>query len=142
VSSSIRAGQVLWTAACTARMGGQEDNAMPIYEYDCVGCGDFALLRLMAERDQPCQCPTCGGLAVRVILSAPGLATMAGSQRRANEVNERSAHAPQSLAEYKERRKHGAGCSCCGPSRPTTPTKANPHGLKASPSARPWMISH
>ena len=43
---------------------------MPIYEYDCAGCGDFALLRPMAERDQPCQCPTCGGLAVRVILSA------------------------------------------------------------------------
>ncbi|MCQ4323401.1 FmdB family transcriptional regulator [Stutzerimonas stutzeri] len=115
---------------------------MPIYEYDCAACGDFTMLRLMADRDQPCACPACGGEARRVILSAPGLATMAGSQRRAIETNERSAHAPQSLAEYKANRKHGAGCSCCGPSKPNTPTKANPHGLKASPSARPWMISH
>ena len=115
---------------------------MPIYEYDCAGCGDFSVLRPMAERDQPCACPACGAAATRVILSAPGLATLAGSQRRAHETNERSAHAPKSLAEYMESCKHGAGCSCCAPSKPVERTKANPHGLKASPSARPWMISH
>lgn len=115
---------------------------MPIYEYACPDCGDFTLLRPMADRDQPCACPYCAAESRRVILSAPGLATMPGSQRRANETNERSAHAPQTLAEYQSKRKHGAGCSCCGPSKPNVPTKANPHALKASPSARPWMISH
>ncbi|CAD5107477.1 FmdB family zinc ribbon protein [Zestomonas carbonaria] len=115
---------------------------MPIYEYDCPDCGDFTLLRPMAERDQPCACPYCDNASGRVILSAPGLATMPGNQRRARDANERSAHAPQTLEEYKSKRQHGAGCSCCGPSKPNAPTRANPHALKASPSARPWMISH
>jgi putative FmdB family regulatory protein len=114
---------------------------MPIYEYDCPACGDFTQLRPMAERDAACACPACGTASVRVILSAPGLATMASGQRRAMETNERSRHAPQTSAEYQARR-HPAGCSCCGPSKPTAPTKANPHALKTSPSARPWMISH
>lgn len=115
---------------------------MPIYEYDCAQCGDFSLLRPMADRDQPCACPGCTGESTRVILSAPGLATMAGSQRRAIETNERAAHAPQTLAEYSSKRKHPAGCSCCGPSRPNVPTKANPHAMKGKPAGRPWMISH
>lgn len=115
---------------------------MPIYEYDCPSCGDFTVLRPMAERDAACACPYCATPSARVILSAPGLTSMAGSQRRAHETNERSAHAPQSLDEYKANRKHPAGCSCCGPSKPVERTKANPYGLKASPSARPWMISH
>lgn len=115
---------------------------MPIYEYDCPHCGDFTVLRPMAERDQACACPYCDTASERVILSAPGLATLPGSQRRAHESNERSANAPMNLDEYKASRKHPASCSCCGPSKPVQRTKANPHGLKASPSARPWMISH
>ena len=115
---------------------------MPIYEYDCPHCGDFTVLRPMAERDQACACPYCDTASERVILSAPGLATLPGSQRRAHESNERSANAPMNLDEYKASRKHPAGCSCCGPSKPLQPTKANPHALKASPSNRPWMISH
>ncbi|MBA4682775.1 MAG: zinc ribbon domain-containing protein, partial [Pseudomonas sp.] len=70
---------------------------MPIYEYDCPSCGDFTVLRPMAERDAACACPYCDTPSERVILSAPGLTSMAGSQRRAHETNERSAHAPQSL---------------------------------------------
>ncbi|MDU4251048.1 zinc ribbon domain-containing protein [Pseudomonas sp.] len=115
---------------------------MPIYEYDCPNCGDFTLLRPMSERDQPCACPCCETQSVRAIFSPPGLATLPGSQRRANEANERSRHAPQTLEEYKANRMHGAGCSCCAPSKPVQRTKHNPHGLKASPAARPWMISH
>lgn len=115
---------------------------MPIYEYACPHCGDFTLLRPIAERDAPCACPHCESLSERVILSAPGLATMPGSQRRAHEGNERARHAPQTLDEYKATRKHAAGCSCCSPSRPAARSKANPQGLKASPAARPWMISH
>ncbi|MCA9729135.1 MAG: zinc ribbon domain-containing protein [Candidatus Eisenbacteria bacterium] len=34
---------------------------MPFYEYHCPGCGQpFTLLRPMAERDQPAECPQCG----------------------------------------------------------------------------------
>ena len=67
---------------------------MPIYEYDCPQCGDFTVLRPMAERDEPCACPYCDTQSARVILSAPGLATLPGSQRRAHETNERARHAP------------------------------------------------
>jgi len=115
---------------------------MPIYEYDCPHCGDFTLLRPMAQRDDPCACPDCAAPSPRVILTAPGLATLSGGQRRAQETNERARHAPQRLDEYKARRSHGAGCSCCAPSTPAARSKANPHGLKTSPAARPWMISH
>ncbi len=115
---------------------------MPLYEYDCPNCGDFTVLRPMSQRDEPCACPACDAASERVILSAPSLATLPGSQRRAYETNERASHAPKTVGEYAASRKHLAGCSCCGPSKPVQRTKANPHGLKASPSARPWMISH
>jgi putative FmdB family regulatory protein len=119
-----------------------EGFSMPIYEYDCADCGDFTLLRPMADRDEPCHCPACGSTSKRVILSAPCLSTMAGSQRRAHAANERSAHAPQTLDEYKQARKHPAGCGCCSANKPLAPTKANPHAMKGKPAGRPWMISH
>jgi putative FmdB family regulatory protein len=119
-----------------------EEFVMPIYEYDCATCGDFTQLRPMAERDQPCGCPWCDGESVRVILTAPGLATMSGSQRSAIATNERSANAPQTVEEYAQSRKHPKGCGCCTPNKPLAPTKANPHALKTKTSARPWMISH
>ncbi len=115
---------------------------MPIYEYDCPDCGDFTQLRPMAERDAPCTCPYCATPSTRVILSAPGLATLSGSQRRAIAANERSAHAPQTVEEYAQGRKHPKGCGCCTPNKPLAPTKTNPHALKSKPSGRPWMISH
>ncbi|MES2820724.1 MAG: zinc ribbon domain-containing protein [Pseudomonadota bacterium] len=115
---------------------------MPIYEYDCAACGDFTALRPMAEREGPCGCPSCGGASQRVIRSAPGLSTLSGSQRRAIAANERSAHAPQTVEQYAQSRKHPSGCSCCGPSKPLAPTKANPHALKGRQAGRPWMISH
>jgi putative FmdB family regulatory protein len=33
---------------------------MPFYEYRCESCGDFELLRPMADRDKPAVCPGCG----------------------------------------------------------------------------------
>ncbi|MFI8690778.1 zinc ribbon domain-containing protein [Stutzerimonas kunmingensis] len=115
---------------------------MPIYEYDCDACGDFTALRPMSVRSEPCDCPACGTPSPRVIRTAPGLATMAGSTRAAHETNERASHAPKTVTEYAASKRHPAGCSCCGPSKPVVPTKANPHALKVSPSNRPWMISH
>ena len=63
-------------------------------------------------------------------------------QRRAHAANERSANAPQTVEEYASKRKHPSGCSCCGPSKPLAPSKANPHAMKGKMSGRPWMISH
>lgn len=115
---------------------------MPIYEYDCPECGDFTMLRPMAERDRECACPWCGEASLRVILSAPRLATMAASTRAAHATNEQARHAPKTLSEYAASNKHPAGCSCCGPSKPLAPSKANPHAMKGKPAGRPWMISH
>ena len=42
---------------------------MPIYEYKCKKCGEVtAELRLMSKREEPLECPACGGEA-EVILS-------------------------------------------------------------------------
>ena len=34
---------------------------MPFYEYRCEGCGEsFEVLRPVAQRDEPAECPRCG----------------------------------------------------------------------------------
>ncbi len=101
----------------------------------------------MAECDDPQACPQCESMAPRVILTAPNLFCMPAEKRKAHAVNERSTHAPQTLAQYKA--SHGPGCGCCStgknssgkkkPARLVTKTKS---GAKGFPTARPWMISH
>jgi putative FmdB family regulatory protein len=115
---------------------------MPTYEYECQRCGSFTMLRPMDQRHQPCQCPNCAGDGGRLILSAPSLPTLSGNQRLAITTNERSANAPQTVAEYQQSKRHPSGCSCCAASKPVTPSKANPLGLKNKTGPRPWMISH
>jgi putative FmdB family regulatory protein len=115
---------------------------MPINEYDCNHCGDFTALRKMAERAEPCACPACGSASDRVILSAPNLASVARTTRLAMDRNEQSRHEPKTPEQYRESRRHPSGCSCCGPSKPLAPSRANPHALKTKPGGRPWMISH
>ncbi len=111
---------------------------MPIYEY---AARVRRLHRAAADgrARRPCACPYCDTASARVILSAPGLATLPGNQRRAHETNER---APTQTVEDRQPAQAPGRLQCCGPSKPVERTKANPHGLKASPSARPWMISH
>lgn len=113
---------------------------MPAYEYECPRCGLFDAQRTMAQRNDPCVCPECATPAPRVIASAPRLAALAAGQRQAHARNERSAHAPMSVGEYRALR-HPAGCSCCGSSRAQATQRAA-SGAKAFPSKRPWMISH
>ena len=115
---------------------------MPIYEYDCPTCGDFTALCKMDARNEPCACPICAVASPRVILTAPGLSTLASNTRKGIEINERASHAPKTLDQFRDSRRHAPGCSCCGPNKPLTPSKANPHALKAKPAGRPWMISH
>ncbi|MHA6576429.1 FmdB family zinc ribbon protein [Pseudomonas yamanorum] len=115
---------------------------MPTYEYACESCGTFTMLRPMAQRHEPSQCPYCDSPGGPLQLSAPALTSLSANQRKAIAGNERSAHAPQTVGEYQEARKHPAGCSCCGSSKPVVPSKANPLGLKTKTGPRPWMISH
>lgn len=112
---------------------------MPVYEYLCDDCGPFTNMRPMSEYEMPDICPDCGGTSPRVILTAPRFSCMSADTRTARSINERSAHAPKTLDEYKA--SHGPGCGCCSgkPSRLVTKSKS---GAKGFPTARPWMISH
>lgn len=108
---------------------------MPLYDYECSGCGPFTVLRPMAECEAPHDCPGCGGAAPRAYLAAPRLGLMDSGRRRAHAVNERSAHAPRQSGS------HGPGCACCSGAK-SGRTRKGPDGAKSFPSSRPWMISH
>ena len=46
--------------------------AMPLYEYDCDGCGErFERLQSFADRESVC-CPACGSDDARRLLSVIG----------------------------------------------------------------------
>jgi putative FmdB family regulatory protein len=52
---------------------------MPLYEYKCNGCGQInSELRPASDREEPLECPHCGG-AAEVILST--FATTSGDAR-------------------------------------------------------------
>jgi putative FmdB family regulatory protein len=113
---------------------------MPVYEYLCNTCGDFAVLRPMAQAAFHHACPDCGAEAPRALLSAPAIAGLPQAQRRAREINERSAHAPKESSKT-DPKSHGAGCGCCKAVGKSS-TRTAPNGAKAFPSRRPWMIGH
>jgi len=113
---------------------------MPVYEYLCDDCGPFTDMRPMSECDDPQICPKCEGSSPRVILTAPNYFCMSVDKRKSFATNERSQHAPQTVAEYKAR--HGAGCGCCSPKKPARLMTKSKSGAKGFPTARPWMISH
>ena len=77
----------------------------------------------------------------RVILTAPNFFCMPSDRRKAHATNERSAHAPKTLDQYKAA--HGAGCGCCSTARRAgAADDEDTSGAKSFPTARPWMISH
>jgi putative FmdB family regulatory protein len=110
---------------------------MPVYDYQCAGCGVFESIAPMAAFADPCACPACGQSARRVMVSVPRLSGMTADRRRAHETNERSADSPRRSA-------HGPGCGCCGggAKKANRKTLIRPDGSKSFPSKRPWMISH
>lgn len=111
---------------------------MPLYDFDCVLCGDFTAFRLIEDRDEPLDCPTCGTTAERQI-SAPNLALMNPGTRKAHSINEKSRHAPRMSD------KHRCGSSCgCGSKIRKGRTSQTRLGLAqaAKPGARPWMLGH
>jgi len=113
---------------------------MPTYDYACDKCGGFDAFRTLAARNEAAACPDCGGASPRVFASAPRLALMEGSTRRAMDVNERARHEPKRSSDY-ARLKHPSGCGCCSTAKRGATVTA-PNGNKAFPSKRPWMISH
>jgi putative FmdB family regulatory protein len=113
---------------------------MPTYDYNCAQCGSFDALRSVSMRNQDAACPSCGGVAPRILASAPALALMEGGTRLAMATNERARHEPKSSGSY-ARLKHPAGCGCCASGKRGATVTA-PNGNKAFPSKRPWMISH
>jgi putative FmdB family regulatory protein len=113
---------------------------MPTYDYDCAQCGSFDALRSVAMRNQDAACPSCGGVAPRILAGTPALALMEGGTRLAMATNERARHEPKSSGSY-ARLKHPAGCGCCSTGKRGA-TMTAPNGNKAFPSKRPWMISH
>lgn len=118
---------------------------MPTYDYACGDCGGFDAFRPLAQRNEPCACPACGGAAQRVFVSMPSLACTSPEQRRAIETNERAQNVPRSSrdgdASY-GRLRHPSGCGCCSTSTRRSSTVTAPNGAKTFPTKRPWMISH
>jgi len=54
---------------------------MPIYEYQCMRCGErFELSRPMSEAGAPAACPACGGASEKLI---SGFASKCGFYVRA-----------------------------------------------------------
>jgi putative FmdB family regulatory protein len=107
---------------------------MPIYEYECARHGYFEVARSLDESAMPHECPECGNLAARVILSSAALATMSSQTRRAHVLNERSAHEPKTSATHR----HSKNCGCGSKAKKATDANA----ARGFPSRRPWMISH
>jgi hypothetical protein len=65
---------------------------------------------------------------------------MSTERRLAHATNERSARAPQRLADVKS--KHGTGCGYCSGQLSSRKTNRGKDEAKSFPSSRPWMISH
>jgi putative FmdB family regulatory protein len=66
---------------------------VPLYAFDCAGCGPFEVVRPMAEAGLPGTCPACGAPPRRVF-TPPGLPLIARPMRRALDMEEQSAHEP------------------------------------------------
>ncbi|BAN23193.1 FmdB family zinc ribbon protein [Caballeronia insecticola] len=73
---------------------------MPVYDYECAGCGAFEAMRRIAERDEPAACPHCGATAARVTIGAPSVGGAGASDGGAEEAGG-----------YGMR--HRGGCACC-----------------------------
>jgi putative FmdB family regulatory protein len=91
---------------------------VPVYAFACDRCGDFDVMRPMAEAAGPAMCPTCGSEARRVF-TPPGLRTLPVAVRTGLEMEEKSAHEPDVVA--------------------TKTGRPLPHRHDPTP---PWVLSH
>lgn len=120
---------------------------MPLYNYACGRHGDFSDWRAMSEAAEPASCPSCGRAAPRTI-SAPTLALMDGSTRKAHSINERSADEPRVARKGEPEWSHAPGSKPAddhGHDHPHGHGHGHHHGHsrghRHGPS-RPWMIGH
>jgi putative FmdB family regulatory protein len=91
---------------------------VPIYAFRCEACGDFEVVRPVAEAAGRAACPSCSHEARRVF-TPPGLALLARPMRRALDTEEKSAHEPDVVTQKRGR--------------------PMPHVHEPSP---PWVLSH
>lgn len=80
---------------------------MPIYDYECEGCGPFTAMQTMARYRDPRPCPECGAASLQILVSAPGIAgdnwVPGGPSAAERDIGNPR---PTSTA-------HPAGCGCC-----------------------------
>lgn len=110
---------------------------MPLYEYDCPGCGSFTAWGRMATAEAPAPCPRCGAAAPRAIAS-PALGMERG-RYHAHARNERSAHEPAVAT------RGGTGEAAHGHHHhsPLDPRARRLVGdAHAHVSRRPWSVGH
>ena len=81
---------------------------MPIYDYSCLQCGSFTVMRPMTEFRDTGDCPTCGAAAQRTILRAPAVTGGDSTERIGPSSNERDAGGQRAT-----KLAHPAGCGCC-----------------------------
>ena len=110
---------------------------MPMYDYACGRCGEFAALVPLARWREPAACPQCGAPSGRIVGGAPAISALSSAVNRARAANERSAHEPRS-----SRAGHGMNCGCCSGGSRSGKTRTASDGAKSFAGARPWMISH
>jgi putative FmdB family regulatory protein len=111
---------------------------MPVYEYECAGCGVFPQFRSIADRDDESLCMVCDQPLQRLI-SAPNLALMSPIQRMAATRNEQSRHAPR--VGVKNSCCSGGPCKHKGKSPTTKDGRPALRGSKKK-NRRPWMLGH
>ena len=108
---------------------------MPMYDYACGRCGEFAALVPLARWREPAACPQCGAPSGRIVGGAPAISALSSAVNRARAANERSAHEPRS-----SRSGHGMDCGCCGGGK-AGKTRTMPDGATSFAGARPCIIS-
>ncbi|MCG5053313.1 MAG: zinc ribbon domain-containing protein [Myxococcales bacterium] len=97
---------------------------MPLYEYECDGCGEFTAMKMMAESAEPAACPECGKDAERILSAS----FVAGGPRRR----------PPSAEPRLVRKVHDPERAAAKPKRSApTPKPKVPHH-----HGRPWVVGH
>ena len=71
---------------------------MPMYDYACADCGEFAALRPLAQWRDPADCPRCGAASNRIVGGAPAISALSSAVNRAHAANERSARSKEERA--------------------------------------------
>ena len=111
---------------------------MPLYDYECMTCGEFREWRKMSEWEASAPCPNCSLPAPRRA-AAPMLAVLSKNNRIAHERNERSAHEPKVVRREDlspHHRHHGHR-------HDISPLLKQQFGdVHKSPPDRPWMVGH